>query len=114
MTLIPSDLREVLLSNGRRSAAGERIDPLPVVRLFTPGVGAIWLLTELDPTNPDRAFGLCDLGLGCPELGHVLLSELEGLQAATGIEVKRDLDFQPRRSLGVAARQARKLGWIVD
>lgn len=114
MTLIPSDLREELLSNGRRSAAGERIDPFPVVRLFIPGASATWLLTELDPTNPDRAFGLCDLGVGCPELGYVLLSELEALHASTGIEVKRDVNFQPRRTLALAATQARKLGWIVD
>lgn len=25
--------------------------------------------SEIDPTDADRAFGLCDLGHGCPELG---------------------------------------------
>lgn len=114
MTLIPSDLREELLSNGRRSAAGERIDPFPLVRLFTPGASAIWLLTELDPTNPDRAFGLCDLGLGCPELGYVLLSELEGLQAAAGIEVKRDTGYRADRPLSVICAASRGRGAISD
>ena len=52
-----------LLVNGARSALGEDIDPPPVVKLFTPDGAATWLLTELDPEDPDRAFGLCDLGL---------------------------------------------------
>ena len=39
------------------------------MKLFTPDANATWLLTELDPVEPDRAFGLCDLGLGYPELG---------------------------------------------
>lgn len=114
MTLIPSYLCDELLSNGRRSAAGERLDPFPVVRLFTPGASAIWLLTELDPTNPDRAFGLCDLGLGCPELGYVLLSELEALQAATGIAVKRDTDYRANRPLSAICAAARHGGAVSD
>jgi hypothetical protein len=58
---------------GARGAKGEALDPRPVVKLFTPGAGAAWLLTELDPDDPDIAFGLCDLGLGFPELGSVRL-----------------------------------------
>jgi hypothetical protein len=40
------------------------------------GAGATKLLTEIDPGDDDTAFGLCDLGLGCPEVGYVSLSEL--------------------------------------
>ena len=50
--------------------------PIPVVKLFIPDAGATWLLTELDPKGPDLAFGLCDLGVGYPELGYVRLSEI--------------------------------------
>jgi hypothetical protein len=42
------------------------IDFPPVVKLFTPDAGTTWLLTEIDPDDPDRAFGLCDLGSGFP------------------------------------------------
>jgi len=35
---------------------------------------ATWLLTELDSEDPDIAFGLCDLGMQCPELGSVRIS----------------------------------------
>lgn len=62
--LITSEQRTLMLANGARSAAGEEIDPFPVVKLFTPDGGATWLLTELDPDDPDIAFGLCDLGMG--------------------------------------------------
>lgn len=46
-----------------------------MVKLSTPDAQATWLLTELNPTEPDIAFGLCDLGFGCPELGYVRLSK---------------------------------------
>ena len=52
------------------------IDFEPVVKLFTPDGNATWLLTELDPNGAYLAFGLCDLGLGEPELGYVSLPEL--------------------------------------
>lgn len=79
MTLIPEFLRSQLLANGERQSAGDSRDRRPVVKLFTPDASATWLLTELDPADPDLTFGLCDLGLGCPELGHVRLSELEAV-----------------------------------
>jgi Protein of unknown function (DUF2958) len=57
--LISTHLRDQLLANGAKSAAGEDIDPIPVVKLFTPDANATWLLTELDPERPTIAFGLC-------------------------------------------------------
>ncbi len=48
-------------------------DHFPVVKLFTPDAAATWLISEADPDDPDRLFGLCDLGLGYPELGYALL-----------------------------------------
>ena len=40
--MLPAE-RERLLANGRASARGEEIDPLPVVKLFTPDANATWL-----------------------------------------------------------------------
>jgi hypothetical protein len=82
MKLLTMQDRARLLANGqlRRQAEQENpditIDFLPVVKLFTPDAGCTWLLTELDPDDTDRAFGLCDLGLGFPEFGYVSLTEL--------------------------------------
>jgi hypothetical protein len=111
--LIPAELRERMLENGRRSAGDGDHDPQPVVKLFTPDAGATWLLTELDPGSPEIAFGLCDLGLGCPELGSVSLAEIAAVRGAFGLPVERDLWFEPDRSLSAYARDARERGAIV-
>ena len=74
--LITDEQRIVLLANGRESLENPDFDPAPVVKLFTPDAGATWLLTEIDPDDHDHAFGLCDLGLGMPEIGWVSLGEL--------------------------------------
>src|SRR5919205_4246296 len=68
--LITDRQRAELVANGERTAKGECHDPFPVVKLFTPDANATWLLSEIDPEDPDSAFGLCGLGLGCPELGY--------------------------------------------
>jgi len=62
-----------LLASGRRQqplrGTEREIDFRPVAKLYNPCAAATWLLTELDPDDPDIAFGLCDLGMGFPELG---------------------------------------------
>ena len=101
-----------MLANGARSAAGEQIDPKPVVKLFTPDAGATWLLTELDPEDPDIAFGLCDLGQGFPELGSVRISEIASVRGGLGLPVERDLYFKADKTLSAYADQAAKEGMI--
>lgn len=94
--------RSALLANGRLSAAGADIDPHPMIKLFTPDANAMWLLTELDPGEPDQAFGVCDLGLGFPELGYVALSELRSLHGPLGLPVEANRSFvadRPSRSM---------------
>jgi hypothetical protein len=110
--IITAQQRQAMLDNGVRSARGEDIDPHPVVKLFTPDAGATWLLTELDPEDPDIAFGLCDLGLGFPELGSVRLSEITAVRGPLGLAVERDLHFTPNKPLSGyadAARRARRI-----
>lgn len=52
--LIMRHERAMMLAHGARSAAGEDFDPKPVVKLFTPDGACTWLLTELDPEDPDK------------------------------------------------------------
>lgn len=104
--------RALMLVHGARSAAGEDIDPKPVVKLFTPDGACTWLLTELDPDDPDIAFGLCDLGMGFPELGSVRVSELQRVRGALGLPIERDRFFEPTRSLSQYADAAVKAGAI--
>ena len=102
-----------LLLNGHETAGGEESDPVPVVKLFTPDAGATWLLTEIDPDEPDRAFGLCDLGLGFPELGYVALSELATVRGRLGLPIEVDGSFVGTRPLSHYATAAREAGRIV-
>lgn len=114
MQLFTDAIRRQLLENGRAQAPVRgteyEIDHMPVVKLFTPYSGATWLLTEVEPDEPDVAFGLCDLGLGFPELGSVRLSELEGAGGFGTVE--RDLLFTPRQTLGAYADEASRRGYL--
>lgn len=112
--LITEDERRQLLAHGQARADGETIDPLPVVRLFTPDAHAIWLLTALDPIDADTAFGLIDLGIGMPELGHIKLSDLASIVGPRQQPVKRDRYFQAVRPLSEYLRQAQENGSVLD
>ena len=111
--LITDEQRTQLLANGRQSLEQENLDPAPVVKLFTPDAGATWLLTEIDPDDHDHAFGLCDLGMGYPELGWVSLKEITTVRGKLGLSVERDLYFQADKRLSAYAREARLVGRIV-
>lgn len=108
-------VRAALLANGRlqREAEGRSLDPKPVVKIFTPDAGATWLLTEVDPDNPDIAFGLVDLGLGCPELGYISLVELGALRGRLGLPVEVDRHFRPDKPLSSYTTAARLAGRVV-
>ena len=113
MNLITESLHAQLLANGRQSLDNDDFDPPPVVKLFTPDAGATWLLTEIDPDDTDRAFGLCDLGHGFPELGYVSLSELQSVRGRLGLAVERDLHFVASKTISAYARDARLAERIV-
>jgi Protein of unknown function (DUF2958) len=78
------------------------IDFIPVVKLFTPDAQCTWLLTELG--LDDIAFGLCDLGLGCPEMGFVCMREIRELRGPLGLPVERDEHFTADKSISVYRR----------
>jgi hypothetical protein len=110
MKLFTDEQHRQLLENGRPENRDR--DHTPVVKLFTPDAGATWLLTEIDPNELNIAFGLCDLGLGFPELGNVYLPELVALRGKLGLPIERDLHFTATHPLSVYARAARSLSGI--
>ena len=117
MKLLTADIRKKLLRNGRLHQQCDEDgkpepDFAPVVKLFTPDAGCTWLLTEIDPDDPDIAFGLCDLGMGYPELGSVSLSELESVRGRLNLPVERDLYFTATKTLSAYADEARAHGAI--
>jgi hypothetical protein len=113
MKLITKEQERRLLANGsfnalRTNQGKEPKDFRPVVKLFCPWGAATWLLTELDPEDPDLAFGLCDLGQGFPELGSVRLSEISEVRGPGGLTIERDRHFQACKSILAYADDARR------
>jgi Protein of unknown function (DUF2958) len=95
------------------NAISDETDYPPVVKFFTPDAYATWLISEVDPDDPDRLFGLCDLGLGYPELGYVSLAELAAFRGQLGLPVERDLHFVADKPLSAYAEEAHIKGRIV-
>ena len=110
--LVPERLREVLLDRGYSINRTGEDDFVPLVKWFTPDAGATWLIVSLDPDMPSLAYGLCDLGVGSPELGMVSVTELQGLRGPTGMRVERDLHFKANCRIGEYAERARRAGTI--
>ena len=110
MKLLTKALREKLLANGARPGA----DHKPPVKLFFPASAATWLLTHLDPEDPDIAGCLADLGMGHPEIGSVRISELAVFRGRFSLGIERDLHFRPKHALSIYAEAARAAGRIVE
>jgi len=115
MKLFTEAIKKELIENYQKQLEaqneGTSIDFKPVVKLFTPDAAATWLLSELDPEHP-IAFGLCDLGMGFPELGYVDLNELASLRGQLGLPVERDLHFSAKKTLSEYHTEARQKGGI--
>ena len=109
------EVLDKLAANGRATReaqrAGEREpDHQPVIKIFNPYGGATWLFTESDPDDADRLFGLCDLGMGFPELGYASRRELEDVRVHIGrhgLPLERDSGFRAKNTLSVYADEAR-------
>jgi len=68
-----------------------------IVKFFNPMGSQTWEIFEGDETEDGdwRLFGNCDLGFGSPELGYVMLSELQALDVGLGMGIERDICVGP-------------------
>lgn len=118
MKLILKNHHAALSANWTKTQAaannGTQIDVLPVVKLFCPWGAATWLISERKSGEPDILFGLCDLGIGCPEIGYVSLPELEAITGPAGLKIERDIHFTAAASLAVYARAAHRAQRITE
>jgi hypothetical protein len=87
--LLPSSVREAL----PRLGEVEENDPLVRVKFFYPDFSWTWYGIEFD--GDDLFFGLVD-GFE-KELGYFRLSELMENRGKWGMEIERDLYFEPCR-----------------
>lgn len=115
MDLITPEQRILLLANGRTARDNPHFDPWPLLKWFNPCGAATWLISELDPDDEDLAHGLCDLGLGTPEIGLVSVRELYSIRLMGGaLGIERDLHWRADKPISAYARLARAAGRIVS
>ena len=115
MNLLTKDLTAKLIANRSRRQLGGSVSDLdhrPVVKFFNPCGAGTWLFSELDEDG-DTLFGLCDLGMGSPELGYASLSELASTKLSFGLGIERDRNFRADKTLTEYATQARASGELI-
>lgn len=102
-----------LLKNGDKLNTGN--DHVPLVQLYLPRTKCTWLLTEIDPVQTNRAFGLCDLGVGSPELGYLDFDEyrVSGQPSHTSL-LFRDMRFFGNYPISVYEAVAKQFGYIFN
>ena len=116
MELVTADQLRQLIDNW--NVEGDAL--WPVVKIFSPVSSATWLIASMNPDDEDTLYGLCDLGIGYPELGYVRLSELQSMTVrvppagSVGTGLEQDVHFKPCHSLSVYEEAARKNGAITD
>ena len=110
MQLMTPELREQLIANGKDREG----DHFPVLKCFDPIGASKWLIYAMDPEDNDYLRCLADLGMGFPELGGVLLSQLQNYRGPLGIGIERDLYFKPKYAIRIYAAAARSAQCIVE
>jgi hypothetical protein len=108
MAMQISDVRALLAANRKQVKIGS--EERPAVRLFTPLSRGVWLLSQIDANDLDKAFGLCDNGDGHPVLACVSLKDL--FSRFGHMSVRWDASFQANQPLSVYAAKARSAGRI--
>ena len=104
-------LKQLKANSARQQENDESMSTMPVVKLFGGGA-CTWLLSELD--DDGIAFGLCDLGMGSPELGYVSMDELMSIKFPPfGLPIERDMNWKPNKTLVEYADEARRYGRLV-
>ena len=76
-------------------------DKQVVVRFFNPMGSESWEIYEgsyQEGMDTWLFFGMCDLGMGSPELGYVTLAELESIRLPMGLGIERDISVGPSKN----------------
>jgi hypothetical protein len=101
-----------LIKNGEKAAKSPEFTCHPVVKIFG-GSSCTWLIAWVE-ADLDRAYALCDLGMGMPELGYVSLRELSEMRFRPfRLPAERDRFFTAEHDITEYAKEARRQGRIV-
>ena len=109
MKLITQEIRKKLLAN-----YGHPLTAKPELKLFAPWGAATWLISEMDPEDENYLYGLCDMGMGSPEVGSVYLPELKKAEGPFGLKIERDLHWTPEKTLTEYVDEAVDAGRILS
>ena len=96
-----------------RNYDGNTVDFQPVVKWFDQLSRATWLISEVDDTET-MAFGLCDLGMGFPEMGSVSIDDINSIKLVDSYRIVKDIHWQAFQSLTQYANDARRAGCIAE
>jgi hypothetical protein len=114
MKLITKEIEKKLLKNNEMHEKFRK----PYLKLFSPVGSSTWLISEIESGSIEQGnaifFGLCDLGMGNPEMGAVSMQELASVRLPFGLGIERDLYWEPTKTLIEYAREARAQGRIVE
>lgn len=92
MELLPEELRKMLPPLYGQDGTD---DPIVYIKFFTPDSSWTWFVTEGSEDEGDfRFFGFIQGQED--EWGYFLLSELKAARGPHGLEIERDLYFNPR------------------
>lgn len=98
--------------NYNKSALTGETNHKPVVKWFNPMGSQTWLITEIDETET-QAFGLCDLGMGTPELGFIDIEEIRNIRLPFGLKIERDIYTTLDKTMSEYAKEAHEKQAIV-
>ena len=92
MKLMTQEIERALLAADRDAPADQKTI---LAKFFTPDAQCTWYIVDAEREDDGdlRMFGLCDLGMGFPELGYVSLRELESVRGKLGLPVERDMHY---------------------
>ncbi|MBO9357677.1 DUF2958 domain-containing protein [Bordetella petrii] len=110
MPLLTDAQQAQLLAYGQQRVDDPSFDPMPVVKLYTPDAGVVWLLAFAYPEDPARLHALCDANTGFPQLTDIRLDELEAMHGPNGYRVAVETDFKATRTLSDYAARAQARG----
>jgi len=103
MELLTAQLREQLPP---LRAQEKVLDPIVHVKFFTPDSNWTWFVTEGSSEGEDFVFFGYVYGLE-EEWGYFTLNELTGARGPKGLEIERDLQFEPGPWTEVTSRHVR-------
>jgi len=78
-TLLDPNVQKALEALPNLGVTDDNKTDRSAVKLFFIAGAAFWVIWEYDKDD-DLAFGLCDLGLGFPEIGYVSVAELRDIR----------------------------------